>query len=152
MNKPLIFIICLAIVFSAGLIGSLANTNTTSSQWYLDNKPDITPPGFIFPIVWNILYLLITISLFLVWTKSKKKDKKKIALAFGSNLVLNALWSVIFFGFRMPGLAFVELILLWLTIIWMIVIAGRIDKKAGWLLVPYLLWVSFAAVLNFGFL
>ena len=151
MKKWLIFIICLVVVFAAGVIGSFANSGTTSSEWYEMNKPGITPPGFVFPIVWNILYFLIALSLYFAWTGARKKEKKKVAWVFGINLVLNALWSVLFFGFRKPGWAFVDLVLLWVSIWFMIFISGRIDKKASWLLVPYLLWVSFAGVLNWLF-
>jgi translocator protein len=151
MKKWLIFVICLVVVFAAGFIGSIANGDTTSSEWYELNKPAITPPGFVFPIVWNILYLLIAISLYFIWTKSKKKERGMVAWVFGINIVLNALWSVIFFGYRQPGWAFFEIILLWLSIVSMIFVAGRIDKKSGWLLVPYLLWVTFAGVLNTGY-
>jgi tryptophan-rich sensory protein len=151
MRKVIIFLICLAVVFSAGFIGSVFTSGNVSGEWYQMNKPQITPPGFIFPIVWNILFFLIALSLFLAWTKAKKKEKKKVTFVFGVNLVLNLLWNVLFFGLRKPGFAFADLILLLVTIILMIFVAGRIDRKAGWLLVPYLLWVTFAGVLNFLF-
>jgi translocator protein len=150
MKKVFIFLLCVVAVFLAGAIGGLFSSGAVSSDWYALNKPGITPPSFVFPIVWNVLYFLIAVSLFISWTKTKK-DKKKVAAVFGINLILNALWSVLFFGLRKPGYAFIDLIFLWVTIVLMIYTAEKIDRKAGWLLVPYLLWVSFAGVLNWLF-
>jgi translocator protein len=147
-----IFLICLAIMFSAGFIGSLFTSNTVDSDWYLENKSSFTPPNWVFGPVWSVLYFLIAIALYLTWTKSKKDDKEKVIGVFGFNLIFNVIWSVLFFGFRNPALAFIDLILIFVTIIMMIFVSGKIDKKAGWLLVPYLLWVGFAGFLNFGFL
>jgi translocator protein len=152
MKKVIIFLICLAVVFSAGFIGSVFTSGNVNGEWYQMNKPQITPPNFVFPIVWNILFFLIALSLFFAWTKAKKGEKKKVALVFALNLILNVLWSILFFGLRRPDFAFADLILLWATIILMIFVAGRIDKKAGWLLAPYLLWVTFAGILNCLFL
>ncbi len=151
MNKGAIFLICLAVVFSVGLIGGLFTGESVSSDWYESSKSGITPPDFAFPIVWNVLYFLIALSLYFAFTRARKKERKKVALIFGVNLILNALWSVLFFGLRKPWAAFVELIFLWLTIILMIFVVWKIDRKSAWLLVPYLLWVSFAGVLNLLF-
>ena len=137
-------ILSLIIVFGIGLLGGLFNS---SSEWYDSVKPSITPPSFVFPIVWNILFLLIALSLYFVWI-NKKKDKKLFYYGFGINLFFNFLWSLLFFGLQKPGLAFVDLILIWFSIWIMIFASWKIDKKSSWLLVPYLLWVSFAGVLN----
>ena len=143
-----VLIACLIIVYAVAFIGSLFTSPVTDSAWYLENKPDITPPNFVFPIVWNILFFLIALSLYFVWIKANKKQKKKVSLVFGINLVLNAFWSFLFFTLQKPSWAFAELIVLWLSIWFMIFTTWKIDKKSAWLLVPYLAWVSFAGVLN----
>lgn len=142
--------ICLVIVYGIAFIGSLFTSPVTNSAWYDSIRPDITPPNFVFPIVWNILFFLIALSLYLAWTSAKKKiGKREVAWVFGINLVLNALWSVLYFGLKNPTLAFFELLILWLSIIAMLYATYKINKKSFWLLIPYLLWVSFAGVLNY---
>jgi len=133
---------------SAGVIGSFF----TVSTWYLTlNKPFFNPPSWIFSPVWITLYLMMGISLYLIWNRQFKPRQTKIAVTiFGVQLVLNSLWSVIFFGFKLPLLAFVEIIFLWVAILTTIIYFYRISKPASYLLIPYLLWVSFAAVLNFS--
>ena len=143
--------VCLVVVYLVAFIGSLFTSGNTNSPWYLENKPSFTPPNFVFPIVWPILYFLIALSLYLSWIKAKKNEKKKIAIIFGINLVANALWSYLFFGIQNPLLAVISIIIILVSIIAMVFVAGKIDKKAGWILVPYLLWVSFATTLNLAF-
>ncbi|MBU4070251.1 MAG: tryptophan-rich sensory protein [Nanoarchaeota archaeon] len=143
-----ILIACLVFVYLIAFIGSLFTFSNTDSEWYLNNKSSITPPNYVFPIVWNILFLLIAFSLYFAWINSNKKQKRKVAWIFGTNLALNALWSFLFFALKQPLLAFVDLLFILATIIWMIYVVYPIDKKAGWLLVPYLAWVMFAGVLN----
>ena len=145
-----VFIICLVIVFLiVGGIGSLFTANRVNSVWYKTIQPSITPPNFVFPIVWNILFLLITFSLYFAWTSAKnKKQKTKVAILFGINFVLNILWSILFFGLKQTPLAFFEVILLWLSILAIILVMDSISRKSSWLLVPYLVWVALAAILN----
>ena len=143
-----VLIACLIIVYAVAFIGSLFTSPVTDSAWYLENKPDITPPNFVFPIVWNILFFMIALSLYFVWIKANKKQKKKVSLVFGLNLILNAFWSFLFFSLQKPAWAFFDLLAILATIIWMIYVVHPIEKKAAWLLVPYLAWVSFAGVLN----
>jgi len=143
-----VIILCLVIVYSVAFVGSIFTSGNTGSQWYLENKPSITPPNFIFPIVWNILFFMIALSLYFVWIKSDKKQKKKVALVFGANLFLNVLWSFLFFTLQKPLFAFFELLLLLATIVLMIYVTWKINRKASYLLVPYFLWVCFAGVLN----
>lgn len=151
MGKLKVFtlIICFLIVMLVAFLGSLFTGPNTQTDWYQQIKPAITPPNFVFPIAWTTLFLLIAISLYLAWTSSKDKDdKKKVAWVFGINLVLNILWSLFFFGLRNPLLGFIEIILFWITIWMMIFVTRKINKASMWLLVPYLLWVGFAAILN----
>ena len=124
--------------------------NSVNSSWYESIRPSITPPNWVFPVVWNILFFLIAISLYLSLITVKDKTLKlKLKIVFGINLFLNVLWSFFYFYLKKPDFAFFELIFLWLSIISMIYITWKINKKSAWLLVPYLLWVSFAGILNY---
>ena len=143
-----VLISCLVIVYAVALIGSLFTSSSVSSSWYESIKPAITPPNWVFPIVWNILFFLIAISLYLVWTFSNKKDKGKIIIVYTINFILNVFWSILYFGLKNPAIAFYEIIFLFSSIIAMILINYRINKTAFYLLIPYLLWVGFAGVLN----
>lgn len=143
-----ILLSCIVIVFAVAFVGSLFTSSNINSEWYDSIKPSIIPPNFVFPVVWNILFFLIALSLYFVYMNSKKQDKKKIIIVFAINLILNILWSALFFGLQVPLFAFYELILLWLSICLMIYVTYRINKLSSYLLIPYLLWVSFAGYLN----
>ena len=137
--------VCLVITFIAAGIGSSATMNAGSFYLQL-TRPEWTPPASVFGPVWTVLYLMMGLSLYLVWIT---KTDKKAFTAFGVQLFLNALWSVFFFGLRNPLLAFIEIIFLWAAILLTIIYFYRINKNSAYLLIPYILWVSFAAVLNF---
>lgn len=143
-----VLIISLLILVSVGFIGSLFTAGNTSGEWYDSIRPEITPPSFVFPIVWNVLFFLIALSLYFVWINSKKKDKNKIIIIYGLNFILNIFWSFLYFYLRRPDYALIEIFVLLISIISMVVLAWKIDKKASVLLWPYLAWVSFASVLN----
>ena len=145
--KP--FIISVLIVFAIAFLGSSVTTKVVDSAWYESIKPAITPPNWVFPVVWNILFFLIAASMYLAWIHSKKGKKGIVALEYGINLLLNLLWSVLFFGLKQPLYAFVCLIFLWISILSMIYVTYSINKKSSYFLIPYLLWVSFAGVLNY---
>lgn len=146
----LILVIALVLCYGAGFLGSLFIIGETNGDWYASVRPSITPPNWLFPIVWNILFLLIAVSFWLTWIGSTNdKDRKKIVWVYGINLVANVLWSAFYFGLHNPSLAFVDLILIVSTIIVAMVISRRIDKRASLLLMPYLIWVIFAGLLNF---
>lgn len=152
MNVRTIFKLVIAIAVSelAGGIGSVFTTPSIAS-WYADlTRPEFAPPNWIFAPVWTTLFALMGIAAFLVWKRGLERRDVKIALGiFGGQLVLNTLWSIIFFGAHSPGGAFIEIIFLWLAILATIIAFARISKPAAWLLAPYILWVSFAAYLNF---
>ncbi len=133
----------------AGIIGSLF-TSPSIANWYQTiTKPVFTPPNWIFAPVWIILFLMMGISLYIILKqKLKKKEVRRGLFLFFTQLILNSLWSIIFFGLHNPLLAFVEIIFLWLFIILTIVQFSKISKIASYLLIPYLLWVTFAAFLN----
>ncbi len=143
-------IVSIVICESAGIVGSLFTTPSIPT-WYASlAKPSFNPPNWLFGPVWTILFLIMGISVFLVWNKGINRSDVKIALIiFAAQLLLNILWSVLFFGYHSPFAAFVAIICLWMTILVTIVIFYRISRVSAWLLIPYILWVSFAAVLNF---
>ncbi len=144
-------LVCVAISESAGIIGSFFTISSIEGWYTALHKPFLSPPNWIFGPVWVILYVLMGVAAFLIWKKGWENKEVKAALAvFGLQLVLNTLWSIIFFGLHSPGLAFAEIMALWLAIIWTIVIFYKISRTAAWLLAPYILWVSFAAYLNFS--
>jgi len=148
-GKVLTFIICLAIVYGVAAIGGLFTSGSVNSDWYNSIKPAVTPPGWVFPIVWNILFFLIGVSLYLAWISAKnKKIRKRVALIFAVNLALNLIWSVFYFGMHNPLLAFLDIILLIVSIVWMIIVSYGVSKISAWLLAPYLIWVCLASILN----
>lgn len=139
--------VCLILWYGAGILGSFAFSGDSNVDWYLSVKPSLAPPSWVFAVVWNVLYFLIALSLFFVW--NKKKRRKEIIGWYGSNLIFNFLWSIIYFGYHRTGLALFDLFLVWATIIGMMLVSYKLDRRAFYLLIPYLLWVSFAAILNF---
>ena len=146
-NKIWKFVISILVPFIASGIGGLFTASSVST-WYVELvKPSFNPPSWVFGPVWTILYLLMGISLYLVWIK--KYDQNAFTF-FGIQLVLNALWSVLFFGMRNPLFAFIEIIFLWVAILITIIYFYKIKKISAYLLFPYLLWVSFAMILNFS--
>lgn len=135
------------------LVGAVAGyaTSTNISNWYVDlNKPWFNPPNGVFGPVWTILYVLMGISLFMVWKTVATELRSRALWAFFIQLALNFAWSFLFFQFHEAGWAFVEILLLWVSIVYMIFLFNRINKVSAYLQVPYLLWVSFAACLNFS--
>jgi tryptophan-rich sensory protein len=155
MNKIFKLIIAIVVCELAGVIGSLFTTPSIAS-WYAGLiKPKLAPPNWVFGPVWTTLFLLMGISAFLIWSSYAKatdgQTKGRIKMALGifiGQLILNMLWSIIFFGLHSPGAAFVEIIFLWLAILATIIAFAKISKPAAWLLAPYILWVTFAAYLN----
>lgn len=140
----------LVISFGAGAIGSLA-TLPNIPTWYVDlEKPLLNPPNFVFGPVWSVLYLLMGISLYLVWTSKASKGKTTAYIAFAAQLVLNTVWSLVFFGLHSPELGILVILLLVGAIVATIITFYRFSKPAAYLLMPYLLWVCFAAYLTIG--
>ncbi len=149
MKNILKLIVSVVISQAAGAIGSLFTVQNIPT-WYAGlNKPSFNPPNYLFGPVWITLYFMMGIAFFLVWKNSGKFDIKVPAILFITQLVLNALWSIIFFGMKNPMLGFFEIIILWVFIVLCVIKFYPVSKIAAWLLIPYLLWVSFASVLNF---
>ena len=142
-------IIALAIPLAVGGLGTLLTGGMDSYQSL--NQPPLSPPGFIFPVVWTVLYLLMGYASYRVWVSGSPRPAKKKALIFyGIQLFLNFLWPLIFFGLQWYWAAFVLLVLLWIAIYLTMYQFGQIDDTAENLLIPYLLWVTFAGYLNLG--
>jgi len=142
-----IFKIAVAVAVSelAGIIGSIF-TMPSIEGWYAGLvRPELSPPNWVFAPVWTTLFLLMGLAAGIIWIK---KDYRGLAV-FGLQLVLNIVWSVIFFGLRSPGGAFIEIFFLWLAILATIIVFAKTSKVAAWLLVPYIIWVTFASYLNF---
>jgi translocator protein len=144
-------LLCIVIPLFAGFIGSLFTTPSLKSGWYTTlNKPELVPPGWVFPIVWNILFVLMGIALYLIWKKTNHPKKRLACLLFAAQLILNVWWSNLFFYLQRPSWALIEIVFLWLSILWTLIVFKKIDRRAGWLLLPYLLWVTFAIYLNYS--
>jgi benzodiazapine receptor len=135
---------------SAGFLGSLFTTPAIPTWYATLKKPFFTPPNWIFSPVWFSLFVLMGISLFFVWRKLGHPHFKPALLFFFVQLILNILWSAAFFGLRAPLLGLVDIVLLWIAILFTILNFLKVTKFAGVLLIPYLLWVTFATLLNFS--
>jgi len=141
--------ICVTLCMIAGFVSGMS-TSTGIENWYSTlNKPFFNPPNWIFAPVWTILYLMIGIAAGLIWHKGFNQNGVKVALSlFVAQFLLNLIWSPIFFNLQAPTIAFIIIIILWVLIILTIMHFNKVDKIAGRLLIPYLLWVSFATILN----
>jgi tryptophan-rich sensory protein len=141
-------IVAVLAVSSAAAIGGAA-TSSSVGEWYQAlRKPSFNPPSWIFGPVWTALYAMMATAAWLVWMKRGFADAQLPLALFGLQLALNAAWSVLFFGLRNPGLALVDIGLLWAAILATLLAFRPISLPAALLLAPYLVWVSFAAVLN----
>jgi len=150
INDILKLVASIIICQLAGLLGSLFTTPAIPTWYATLRKPFFTPPNWIFSPVWISLFILMGISLFFVWRRQGHPQIKIALIFFLVQLILNVLWSMAFFGLRSPLIGFIDIILLWIAILLTIQNFLRVSKFAGVLLFPYLLWVSFAALLNFS--
>jgi tryptophan-rich sensory protein len=144
-------ILCIAICQGAGVMGSIFTASSVATWYTTLEKPWFTPPGSIISAVWIILFALMGLSLFLIWQKGIDSTNAKVALGvFAFQLLVNILWSYVFFSLQSLLAAFVVILFLWLLIMQCIIRFWYISKEAALLLVPYILWVSFAAFLNYN--
>ena len=134
----------------AGFLGSLFTTSAIPTWYETLDKPFFTPPNWIFSPVWISLFILMGISLFVVWRRQDHPRFKTALIFFFVQLILNIFWSAAFFGLRFFLIGLIDIVLLWVAILLTIQHFLRISKMAGLLLLPYILWVSFAVVLNFS--
>lgn len=141
-------IVLLLICYGAAGVGG-ALTARSVDDWYQQlNRPAWTPPDAVFSPVWTLLYTMMGVAAWLVW---KRRPQRRVAVPmtlFGIQLALNVAWSGLFFAMQRPGLAAIEIVILWAAIVAAIVSFFRYSKPAGWLMVPYVLWVTYAASLN----
>lgn len=151
MQKIYTFLLFVFVCEMAGIIGSFFTRASVKSWFVLLNKPSFNPPSWVFGPVWTILYFMMGISAFLIFQKLNENSLAKISLIiFFVHLVFNMTWSLAFFGLQNPFLAFVNIIVLLIFIVVLIFLFYKIDKTASYLLIPYLLWTSFATILNFS--
>jgi benzodiazapine receptor len=148
MNKYLRLILFILVPLLVGSLSGIATVNSIPTWYSHLNKPFFNPPNYLFGPVWSILYLTMGISLFMVYESGIASQKRKIILVFTLQLVLNFFWSIIFFGLQSPQFAFFEIVLLWVSIAYMIYFFYKTNKLAALIQIPYLLWVSFASLLN----
>ena len=142
-------IISILLAQGTGILSSFLSM-TASSTYENFNKPSFSPPGWVFPIVWTILFFLMAVAAYRVWMKGKSgEDVTKALLLYAIQLFLNFLWSIIFFRFRLYAIAFLELLILLVFILLTTFEFFDIDKTAAYLMIPYIAWVSFAGILNY---
>jgi tryptophan-rich sensory protein len=148
LHQSAVLVLCVGVCFAAAAVGALF-TNPNVPGWYANlDKPSWTPPSWVFGPVWSLLYLLMGVSAWQVWRKAGSRSAAVPLVLFGIQLVLNMAWSGLFFGLRSPGAALVGIVFLWFSILATTIAFWRRSAPAGWLMLPYLAWVSFAAALN----
>jgi tryptophan-rich sensory protein len=151
INIPMLLAFIL-LAHLAGVFGSYFTSPNIQAWYAFLEKPDFSPPNWIFAPVWLTLYTLMGIGAYLIAEKGITKASKIALSVFGFQLAINAIWSMAFFGLQSPVLGLVVIVLLWFAIAEMIILFARLSKTAAWLQVPYLLWVTFAAFLNLNIL
>ncbi len=137
---------------AALLVAALGGAATDVGPWYSGlRKPSWQPPDWLFAPAWTAIYALTALAGVRTWRATPDAaSRNRVLLAYASNVLLNVLWSVLFFTLKRPDWALLEVVALWLSVALLIVVSGRRDRAAGWLLVPYLAWVAFAGVLNWS--
>lgn len=148
-NSLLVLLLLIAVVFAISGFGAVFTDSSVASWYSTLRKPSWNPPGWVFGPVWSTLYFMIAVSAWLVWRKRGFKGAAGAWGLFIFQLVLNAAWSPLFFGLQSTLAGLLDIVPLWAAILATMVVFWRISRAAGALLVPYWLWVSFAAVLNF---
>ena len=144
-------VFCILLCLGVGLLES-AVTRPEIATWYAAlAKPSWTPPPFVFPIAWTILYILMAVSLWRLWDRAGPSSARTSAMTwFMIQLALNAAWSPVFFGWHATRAALVVIVALFFAIVMTMIAASRADKPASWLLEPYLAWIAYATTLNAG--
>lgn len=148
MKKVKPYILSILLALTVGGLSALATANNMNIYNKI-NTPPLSPPGWLFPVVWSILYILMGISAAIIFTSNSSK-KDNALFTYAVSLVLNFSWSIFFFNLQSFILSFIVLVALWLSIIVTIIQYSKISKTAAWLQLPYLLWVTFAGYLNFS--
>lgn len=154
MNKRNIFklIVSLLLPLAVGWVGGIFTQNSIEDGWYGSlNQPSFNPPNEVFGPVWTVLYILMGISLYTVWREVPGRKRENALGVFFLQLLLNFLWTLFFFYFKDIEIALLDIIALWICIGIMIITFARVKPWAGWLNIPYLLWVTFATALNIAY-
>lgn len=146
----LALVISVGLSLATGFVGALATASSVDSWYQSLTKPPWTPPDVLFGPVWTVLYILMGVAAWLVWKRAGNRMIHRPLAVYALQLILNACWSFIFFGLRNPGAALIEIFFLWAAIVANVACFARVDRRAAWLLAPYLAWVSFAVALNFA--
>lgn len=150
MSNILKLILSIVICQLAGFIGAIFTMDSIPTWYAALNKPSFNPPNNVFGPVWTILYVMMGISMFLIWKEGlKNKDVKNAFIFFIIQLILNSLWSVVFFGAHSVFGGLIIIVLLWLAVLYCIISFRKISRVASILLIPYLLWITFATLLNY---
>ncbi len=148
MNSVLKLIISLALPLTVGAVAGIFTARAIPTWYATLNQPSFNPPNWLFGPVWTLLYLLMGISLYWIWSMAPGKERNLALMAFGVQLLLNFGWSFLFFYYKTLGLALVEIAILWVSIVVMLMLFRRVKPLAAYINIPYLLWVSFATILN----
>lgn len=148
MKTFLRLLISILIPIAAGYIGSIFTTSSVGSWYTTINKASFNPPGWIFAPVWTALYIMMGIAFYYLWKSSQSAFRSKSIYLYFAQLVLNVLWSLLFFGLKNPLFALIDIFLLFTAISYSIFLFYKISRISSYLFLPYLLWVSFASVLN----
>jgi tryptophan-rich sensory protein len=149
-NKWKIYAFWIALSEVVGIIAGLLIRNGVEIYGLTVNKPPLSPPDWVFPVVWTILYALMGISAARVWLAEDSQEKSRSISLFIAQLAVNFFWPLFFFNLQAYGFALLWLILLWVLVFLLIFNTRRVDMLASWLLIPYLIWLTFAIYLNFG--
>jgi len=148
MKSVVRLVACFALCFAVAGLGALATTPNIPG-WYASlNKPSFTPPNYVFPIVWNILYALMAVSLWRLWEAAKNDLRTRAIALFLLQLAVNLAWSFIFFGAKAIGAGLITILALDALVLWTIYAAWKVDRFAAALLLPYLAWISYATALS----
>jgi benzodiazapine receptor len=149
MNNTFKLGIAVAVPLAVGGLSGFVTARSVATWYPTLTKPFFNPPAWVFGPTWTVLYIMMGVAAFLVWRQGFSTKDVRLALTlFAAQLALNGLWSIFFFGLQSPGVAFAEILLLWLSIVATVWIFRRVVPAAALLMLPYLAWVSFAAVLN----
>jgi tryptophan-rich sensory protein len=152
INKKIkYFLISLISVIITALLGSFFTSKNMVSWYDTLNLPSLVPSGFVFPIAWNILFILMIIAFYLILSNDNKRVstlRKKIITLFSIQLVFNVLWVVLFFEFNWLLISLLEIVLLEITLIYLTLESYKLNKTVAYLLIPYVLWIAFATILN----
>ncbi len=148
VRNPYQLVGAVALSLGAGVIGSLATTPAIPTWYAALEKPFFNPPNWVFAPVWTTLYFLMGVSLYLIMQAKQSPRRVQTIRLFAAQLALNALWSLVFFGAKEPGAALLVIAILFAVLVELIRQTAHLDRRAAWLLAPYLIWVSFASVLN----